>query len=90
MLVLSGYHNAWNQRVQVSHPCLWVFIRHLKDAQTQVDTAVDAAQNGERGPPQSRKWRLHCKKIKRLQQRYSAGAMTLARYWRAMSHLVAQ
>lgn len=84
----SGYHNAWNQRVQVAHPCIWVFIRHLKDAQTLNETTIDAARRGDPVKRPKLKWRRLNRKIKRQLQKYTTGTISLDRYWRSMSHLV--
>ena len=75
------------QRVKVAHPCLWVFIRHLKDAQTLNKNTADAARRGSPAPRPCRKWRRLHNHIRRMTARYSSGAVSLNR-WRAISYLV--
>ena len=86
LICVSGFHNAWNQRVQVAHPSLWVFIRHLKDVQTTTET--DCARRGAPAQRPVRKWRVLNRKIKRLIRRYTIGTISLDRFWRHISYLV--
>lgn len=88
MIYVPGFHNAWNQRVQVAHPSLWVFIRHLKDIQTTTETAIDCAQRGAPVQRPVRKWRVLNRKIQRQIRRYATGAISLERYWRHISYMV--
>ena len=78
----------WNQRVQVAHPSIWIFIRHLKDVQTVDETTIDAARRGAAVQRPVKKWRLLNRKIKRHIHRYATGVISLDRNWRKISHLV--
>lgn len=65
-----------------------MFIRHLKDAQTQTETALDGIRNGRPPARPARKWRNLNHRMESVRRRYLAGSISLNKYWRAMSHFV--
>ena len=84
----SGYHSCWNQRIGVRHLSLWTFIRHMKDAQSELEVAFDAIANGA-DPHKSRlKWRRMEARIKQLKREYHNGQRRLKSYWRAVCHAI--
>lgn len=73
--------------MSVKHPSLWVFIRHLKDAQSATEVAIDHERSGDPAPKQKKKWRVRNRRIKQLQRRYARGAVDVTQYWNAISYL---
>jgi len=65
-----------------------MFIRHLKDVQTQSEITMDTVRNGSPPPKQARKWRKIQKRMKRLHDKFMNGQIRLNKYWRFMSHFV--
>ncbi|KAL8570372.1 hypothetical protein ACOMHN_035790 [Nucella lapillus] len=80
-----SFHRAFNDAVQIRHPPLWSFLRHLKDHQT-----VTRARRGEAPPRRRRKWRLLEERLVALKRQYNHGDRDLNEYWRAVSHFVLQ
>ena len=72
----------------VRHPSIWIFIRHLKDAQATLEVSGDAADNGAAAPPRKRKWKRLEERIERLKEQYETGHRTLRQYWKAVSNSI--
>jgi hypothetical protein len=87
-LLYSGFHNSWNTRVGVRHPSLWIFIRHMKDAQSELEVALDALATGDGLRDSRRKWRMHEAKLKRLKRDYARGTRSLNEYWQAVRNCI--
>ena len=85
-----AFHRAFNDAVQIRHPPLWSFLRHLKDHQTVTEETVTRARRGEAPPRRRRKWRLLEERLVALKRQYNHGDQDLNQYWRAVSHLVLQ
>ena len=86
--VYTGFHNRWNRKVGVRHPNLWVFIRKLKDEESNSRRTVHTANRGEAPPARKRSFRLLQQRIERLQASYSDGRRDISRYWRAVAYSV--
>ena len=76
-LNLSAYHRAFRTGVQVRHPSLRTFLRHLKDMQSNSENQMEAAENGEAPPRRRRKWRLLEARLLNLRNQYNAGVRNL-------------
>ncbi|KAL8581918.1 hypothetical protein ACOMHN_010292 [Nucella lapillus] len=87
---VESFHRAFNDAVQIRHPPLWSFLRHLKDHQTVTEETVTRARRGEAPPRRRRKWRLLEERLVALKCQYNHGDRDLNEYWRAVSHLVLQ
>ncbi|KAL8606197.1 hypothetical protein ACOMHN_053469 [Nucella lapillus] len=87
---VESFHRAFNDAVQIRHPPLWSFLRHLKDHQTVTEETVTRARRGEAPPRCRRKWRLLEERLVALKRQYNHGDRDLNEYWRAVSHLVLQ
>jgi hypothetical protein len=72
LYLIVGFHQKWNSSVDRRHPSLWIFIRKMKDEQTNIEVSAAAAQNGNLPPPppQKRKYRQMEKNIKRRRRQY--------------------
>ena len=42
----ESFHRAWNNRVGVRHPNLWIYVRHLKDLQALTESDICAMNRG--------------------------------------------
>ncbi|CAB4035710.1 Hypothetical predicted protein, partial [Paramuricea clavata] len=82
------FHRAWNYRVQVRHPNLWIFIRHLKDLQAQTNQGIRSMDNGGQPTRRRRRWQRLENQLQRLKTDYINGVRDVQRYWNAVSHLV--
>jgi hypothetical protein len=87
-LFSTGYHNCWNQRVGFRHPSLWTFIRHMKDAQAELEASFDAIANCASPPTSRLKWRRMEARINQLKRQYNRGQRRLKDYWRAVCHVI--
>ncbi|KAL8623468.1 hypothetical protein ACOMHN_061981 [Nucella lapillus] len=87
---VESFHRVFNDAVQIRHPPLWSFLRHLKDHQTVTEETVTRARRGEAPPRRRRKWRLLEEHLVALKRQYNHGDRDLKEYWRAVSHLVLQ
>ena len=70
------------------NPSLWIFIRNMKDEQSNIEVSAAAAQNGNLAPPKSAstgKWK---KKIKLLRRQYRNGIKTLEVFWSTITYVV--
>ena len=86
--MISGFHNKWNRAVELCHPSIWIFIRHLKDEQRSTTQSVRAADAGETPEPRRRKWRQMEGRINRLKRQYRNGQRDLSQYWDGMVHVI--
>ncbi|CAB4024197.1 Hypothetical predicted protein [Paramuricea clavata] len=84
----EGFHRAWNNRVQVRHPNLWIFIRHLKDLQAQTNQGIRSMDNGGQPTRRRRRWQRLENQLQRLKTDYIIGVRDVQRCWNAVSHLV--
>jgi hypothetical protein len=62
LYLIVGFHQKWNSSVDRRHPSLWIFIRKMKDEQSNIEVSAAAAQNGNLAPPNKRKYRQMEKK----------------------------
>jgi hypothetical protein len=53
LYLIVGFHRKWNSSVDRRHPSLWIFIRKMKDEQSNIEVSAAAAQNGNLAPPKS-------------------------------------
>lgn len=86
--VVSAYHHAFGETVQVRHPSLWTYIWHLKNQQARAEQQMTAAANGEAPPTRRRKWRQLEQRIVRLKNQYINGNRNLEEYWSAVAHCI--
>jgi hypothetical protein len=56
LYLIVGFHQKWNSSVHSRHPSLWIFIRKMKDEQSNIEVSAAAAQNGNLAPPKKRKY----------------------------------
>ncbi|CAB4031965.1 Hypothetical predicted protein [Paramuricea clavata] len=84
----EGFHRVWNNRVQVRHPNLWIFIRHLKDLQAQTNQGIRSMDNGGQPTRRRRRWQRLENQLQRLKTDYINGVRDVQSYWNAVSHLV--
>ena len=82
------FHRAWNNRVGVRHPNLWIYIRHLKDLQSLTESDITAMDRGGRPTRRSRRWQRLENRLIQLKSEYDRGDKSLDDYWNAVSHLV--
>ena len=62
LYLIVGFHQKWNSSVHSRHPSLWIFIRKMKDEQSNIEGSAAAAQNGNLAPLKKRKYRQMEKK----------------------------
>ena len=79
-----------NDTVQVCHPSLWLFIRHLKDRQTLTEETIMLAERGDAPPRRRRKWRILETSLVRLKAQYNGGNRNIESFWSAVSHCVVE
>lgn len=85
----ESFHQAWNRRVGVRHPNLWMAIRHLKDLQAATESGIRAMQRGTGQPTRrARRWRTLEDRLVNLKGEYTRGDRSLEEYWRAVAHVV--
>jgi hypothetical protein len=48
--LIVGFHQKWNSSVDRRNPSLWIFIRNMKDEQSNIEVSAAAAQNGNLAP----------------------------------------
>jgi hypothetical protein len=65
---------------------LWIFIRHLKDAQSQTETSIDADRRGDPPPRPTKKWKLINRQMVKHAAKLHAGNTTLDKYWKIVAH----
>jgi hypothetical protein len=46
LYLIVGFHQKWNSLVDRRHPSLWIFIRKIKDEQSNIEVSAAVAQNG--------------------------------------------
>ena len=85
---VMGFHRTMNDTVQVRHPSLWLFIRHLKDRQTLTEESIMLAERGD--ARRRRKWRILESTLARLKAQYNDGDRDIESYWSAVSHCVVE
>lgn len=83
-----AYHRTLNDAVQVRHPSLWMFLRHLKDQQQLAEEKLEMADRGDAPPNRRRKWRELEARLQRLREQYIAGRRHLASYWKAVTRSI--
>ena len=84
----EAFHRAWNSRVGVRHPNIWIFVRHLKDLQALTESSIRHMDRGGEPSRRARRWRLLENRLIRLKNQYMRGDRDLDNYWCAVSHLV--
>ena len=57
LYLIVGFHQKWNSSVYRRHPSLWIFIRKMKDEQSNIEGSAAAAHNGNLAPLKERKYR---------------------------------
>ncbi|CAL8236685.1 unnamed protein product [Arctogadus glacialis] len=88
LAAIIPYHRTLNDAVQVRHPSLWMFLRHLKDQQQLAEEKLERADRGDPPPTRRRKWRELEARLQRLREHYIAGRRDLASFWKAVSRNV--
>jgi hypothetical protein len=88
ILFVEGYHNRLADISGRHKPCLWVFIRIIKDEERFVKRAARRARQGYAGPSRKRKHRLLERRIQPIKQQYSRGQKSLSEYWAAVTQVV--
>ena len=53
LYLIVGFHQKWNSSVDRRNSSLWIFIRKMKDEQSNIEVSAAAAQNGNLAPPKS-------------------------------------
>lgn len=53
LYLIVGFHQKRNSSVNRRHPSLWIFIRKMKDEQSNIDLSAAGAQNGNQIRPKS-------------------------------------
>lgn len=84
----ESFHHAWNNRVGVRHPNIWIFVRHLKDLQALTECDVHAMNRGGHPTRRTRRWQRLENRLVALKTEYVQGDRDLNNYWTAVSHLV--
>jgi hypothetical protein len=56
--LIVGFHQKWNSSVDRRLPSLWIFIRKMKDEQSNIEVSVEAAHNGNLASLKERKYRF--------------------------------
>ena len=64
------FHCAWNNRVGVHHPNLWIYIRHLNDLQSLNQSDITARDRGGRPTRRSRRWQHLQNRLVQLKLEY--------------------
>jgi hypothetical protein len=62
LYLIVGLHQKWNSSVDRRLPSLWIFIRKMKDEQSNIEVSAEAAHNGNLAPLKERKYRQMGKK----------------------------
>jgi hypothetical protein len=60
----------------------------MKDAQAELEVALDAIVNGAPAPKSRLKWRRLEAGINQLKRQYNSGQRRLKDYWRAVCHVM--
>ena len=50
LYLIEGFHQKWNSSVDRKHPSLWIFIKKMKDEQSNIEVSAAAAQIGNLAP----------------------------------------
>ena len=84
----ESFHRAWNNRVGVRHPNLWIYVRHLKDLQALTESDICAMNRGGHPTKRARRWERLENRLVALKAEYVRGDRHLDNFWTAVSHLV--
>ena len=84
----ESFHRAWNNRVGVRHPNIWIYIRHLKDLQALTESDIRAMNRGGHPTKRANHWKRLENRLVALKMEYRQGDRDLDDYWTAVSHLV--
>ena len=84
----ESFHRSWSNRVIVSHPNIWIYIRHLKDLQALNESAIHAMDHGCHPTRRARRWKRLEDRLVGLKEEYVRGDRDIDSYWAAVSHLV--
>ena len=57
LYLIVGLHQKWNSSVDRRFPSLWIFIRKMKDEQSNIKVSAEAAHNGNLASLKERKYR---------------------------------
>ena len=52
----ESFHRAWNNRVGVRHPNVWIYVPHLKDLQALTESDICAMNRGGHPTKRARRW----------------------------------
>lgn len=93
----EGWHSRWNKLVGRSHPNYYQFVIFLRIEQSNSESLIFQALNGQQAPPRSRKYRLKEERLIALLRRYrnptavdqaTNNVITAERLLRAISHMI--
>jgi hypothetical protein len=86
LYLIVGFHQKWNSSVDRRHPSLWIFIRKMKDEQTNIEVSAAAAQNGNLPPPLPKS--ASTGKWKKILSDVGGNTATLEEFWSAITYVV--
>ena len=85
----EGHYSVWNTLFSSAHPGLFIFIRHLREMQTNREIAFASMDRGDDPKRVAAKWRHHEAAINTLKEQFRNGDRTRDEYWVAMTHHIA-